>query len=125
MTAHDIAQICHEANRFYCRSIGDNSQPSWEDAPGWQRISAINGVNFHLNNPGATEDASHNCWWDEKKANGWIYGPEKNPDKREHPCCVPFDQLPPEQQAKDRLFKFIVDALRACVDPVKPLGGVE
>jgi len=28
----NIAKVCHEANRAYCESIGDNSQLSWEDA---------------------------------------------------------------------------------------------
>ena len=39
-----IAIICHEANKIYCESLGDNSQESWEDAPEWQRASAIDGV---------------------------------------------------------------------------------
>ena len=43
-----IASICHEANRAYCLSIGDESQPEWATAPDWQRVSAINGVRFHL-----------------------------------------------------------------------------
>src|SRR5437879_1359495 len=39
-----VAKICHEANRAYCETIGDNSQPTWEKAPQWQKDSAINGV---------------------------------------------------------------------------------
>jgi hypothetical protein len=35
----------------------------------------------------------------------------KNPDKKEHPAIVPFDQLPPQEQAKDRLFRAVVRAL--------------
>ena len=47
----------------------------------------------------------------EKVERGWQYGPLKDADLKEHPCIVPFDELPPEQQAKDHLFKAIVDAL--------------
>ena len=28
-----IAMICHEANRAYCAANGDESQPSWNEAP--------------------------------------------------------------------------------------------
>ena len=44
MTKQDIAKVAHEINLAYCESIGDNSQPTWELAPDWQKSSAINGV---------------------------------------------------------------------------------
>jgi len=106
-----IARICHEANRALCESQGDTSQPSWVDAPEWQRESAINGVKYHLANPNAGPAGSHENWLAEKTADGWIYGPVKDPDKKQHPCFVPYDQLPPAQQAKDYLFTGIVHAL--------------
>lgn len=110
--AHVIARVAHEVNRVWCEFTGDSSQPRWEDAPDWQVESAIAGVNFHLNNPGAGDDASHNAWMAHKAAEGWVYGPVKNPDASPptHPCMVPFDQLPREQQFKDRLFRTIVHA---------------
>ncbi len=107
-----IAKVCHETNRAYCSTIGDNSQPSWDEAPDWQKLSALKGVAFHLGNPEATAAASHESWLAEKQATGWKYGPAKDPEKKEHPCFVPFDQLPKNQQAKDKLFKAVVDALR-------------
>lgn len=99
-----IARVCHEVNRAYCISIGDNSQPSWQDAPLWQRKSAMNGVRYHLSNPFSKPSDSHESWLAEKAADGWKYGPEKDPEKKEHPCFVPYDQLSPQQQAKDALF---------------------
>lgn len=97
------AAAAHMANRAHCRAIGDDSQPLWEDAPEWQRKSARNGVIgvlVHGNGPGA----SHESWLAEKEADGWKYGPVKDPDKKEHPCFVPYDDLPPEQRAKDGVF---------------------
>lgn len=106
-----IAAVCHEANRSYCRMLGDDSQPPWESAPDWQRESAINGVRFHVANPSAGPEASHEAWLAEKEATGWKYGPVKDPDKKEHPCFVPFNELPIEQQRKDVLFRSVVHSL--------------
>ena len=117
MTPEEIAAVCHEANRVYCQALGDASQPAWGLAPRWQRDSAINGVQFHLENPDAGPEASHNNWLAEKVAAGWSYGPVKDAVRKQHPCFVLFDDLPPEQQAKDRLFSAIVRALADVVSP--------
>lgn len=106
-----IARMCHAANRNWCRECGDFSQPRWHEAPEWQRKSAIDGVKFHLDNPDANASATHDNWVAEKLREGWAYGEMKDADAKTHPCMVPFDQLPPEQQAKDRLFRAIVHAL--------------
>ncbi len=111
MTPEDIAKICHDANKSLCEAHGDMSQYSWELAEGWQKESAVKGVAFTLANPDAPASANHDSWLKEKEETGWKYGPVKDADKKEHPCFVPYNELPPEQQAKDHLFKSIVTAL--------------
>jgi len=111
MDSNQIAKICHEANKAYCESIGDNSQPSWDEALDWQKTSAVNGVEMHLLNPGVSASGSHDSWLKFKKEDGWKYGSVKDEKKKEHPCIVPFEQLPIEQQAKDYLFRGIVHSL--------------
>ncbi len=106
-----IARVCHEVNRAYCLALGDNSQPSWEDAPQWQRESARMGVDLHLCGDFGPE-AWHRSWMQQKADDGWKYGPVKDPEKKEHPCMVSFDELPKEQQAKDYIFRAVVHALR-------------
>lgn len=106
-----IAKITHEANRAYCQTIGDNSQLPWEQAPDWQKESARKGVLFNIENPGAPPSASHESWLKEKEATGWKYGPVKDAEKKEHPCFVPYDQLPEVQKRKDALFKYTVLSL--------------
>lgn len=115
MTHEKIAQVAHEINRAYCQAIGDNSQPEWGNAPEWQKSSAINGVLFHLENPNVGPDASHNSWLKQKEEEGWKYGPVKNPETKEHPCYVPYEQLPTEQKAKDYLFRQVVHSLKDLV----------
>jgi len=111
MNDEQIARVAHEANRAYCLAIGDTSQLPWDEAPEWQRKSAINGVAFHRANPDAGPDHSHNEWLREKEADGWKFGPVKNPEKKEHPCFVPYDELPTEQKAKDFIFRGVVHSL--------------
>lgn len=116
-----LAVAAHMANRAYCIALGDHSQPTWESAPEWQRTSAINGVRGVL--VGYTPCESHESWLEEKRATGWKYGPVKDPDKKEHPCIVPYDQLPPEQQAKDYIFVSTVRSVAAVLglEPTAPL----
>jgi hypothetical protein len=111
MDRNHIARVCHEVNRAYCASLGDLSQPTWEQAPQWQRDSALIGVDLHLGNPTLGPDASHESWMAHKLEAGWQYGPTKDPEAKTHPCLVPFAQLPPEQQAKDFIFRAVVHAL--------------
>ena len=107
-----IARVAHEINRAYCASLGDTSQPAWEDAPEWQKASALVGVSMHLANPDATPEQSHESWLAQKVAEGWKYGPVKDAEKKEHPCFRPYAELPAEQKAKDYLFRGVVHALR-------------
>ena len=105
---NQIAHVVHEANRAYCLSIGDASQPEWSEAPEWQKESARKGVEFHLLNPEATPENSHEEWLKVKEADGWKYGPVKNPEAKEHPCYLPYIELPIEQRSKDYIFRGIV-----------------
>ncbi len=107
-----IAQVCHEANRAYCETIGDLSQQPWDISPGWQRDSAIEGVTKHLYGEITSPEQSHESWLKHKVDDGWVYGEHKDAVLKTHPCCVPYGDLPPLQRRKDHLFAAIVGALR-------------
>jgi hypothetical protein len=111
LPAHEVARIAHEINRAYCHAIGDFSHLPWEQAPDWQKTSAIAGVNFHKANPDATPESSHENWIKVKLADGWTDGPVKDPELKQHPCLVPFHMLPIEQRVKDYLFRAVVHAV--------------
>ena len=111
MNVEQIARICHEANRAYCETLGDASQKPWDQAEGWQRNSAIMGVEFAVAHPDAPDSAQHDAWIKDKLGEGWRFGPVKDPSKKEHPCLVLFDQLPDAQRKKDTLFRAIVRVL--------------
>ncbi len=107
----EIAKVAYETNRTYCESLGDFSQELWEDCPQWRRDSVMNGV-LAIEKGTVTEpERSHWNWLKEKDKDGWMYGPERDVDRKLHPCMVPFNELPAEQQMKDHLFFAIVTVL--------------
>lgn len=113
MTNEEIAQVCHEANRAYCITQGDFSQVPWNEASLSDsiRASAVSGVNFARNNPGAGPEALHNQWMADKLKDGWVYGEVKDSEKKTHPCLVPYSELPEFQKRKDALFRAVALAL--------------
>jgi RyR domain len=115
LNIEQTAIICHEANRAYCRTIGDSSQPDWAHAEEWQRLSSIKGVMFYLGalSEGRELDpsAAHTNWLSDKTKDGWSYGPVKDAVKKQHPCFVSYGDLPFEQRLKDYIFIGIVEAI--------------
>jgi hypothetical protein len=106
-----IAEACHEANRAICEATGDFSQKTWNDAEQWQKLSAIKGVRFAINNPDSTPKAQHDAWLANKLADGWVYGRVKDDTKKTHPCLVSYESLPENQKIKDHVFRAIVKSL--------------
>lgn len=109
LTVELIAVACHQQNRTYCQMIGDNSQPAWDEAPEWQRDSAVAGVRQAITNPNPA--ASHESWMAHKQGDGWVYGEVKDPEAKTHPCMVAYSDLPLEQKKKDLLYIEMVQQL--------------
>lgn len=103
-----IAMLCHSINAAYCQSLGDDSQVVWDDTPETHKQSLMAGVEMHLAHPDATPEQSHESWYKQKEAEGWRYGEIKDIEKKEHPCFLPYEELPLEQKAKDYLFRAMV-----------------
>jgi hypothetical protein len=103
-----VAEQAHEANRIYCRTIGDGSQKCWADCPQWQKDSALAGVKAVAENPEITPAQLHASWVDAKAAAGWVYGPVKDEVAKTHHCIVPYDELPLSQRVKDTVFSAVV-----------------
>jgi hypothetical protein len=110
MTNMDVARICHEVNRAYCAAHGDTSHLSWDEAPDWQRESALAGVQAIVDNPHMTPEHAHLGWLSQKAAEGWVYGAVKDATRKTHPCIVPYADLPLADRVKDHLFVAVVRA---------------
>jgi len=44
----------------------------------------------------------HDRWMIAKRKEGWRHGPKKDNDAKTHPCLVTYDELPSDEQEKDR-----------------------
>lgn len=112
MDIEAIARTCHEANRAYCRSIGDTSHRPWDELSEEIRESVYAGVKHALDNPGLSGEQSHQKWLEQKYAAGWVYGSTKDDVQKTHPCMQPYHMLPVSERRKDFLFLAVINALR-------------
>ena len=106
-----IARVCYEANRAYCASMGDDSQPAWNEAQEWQRASALDGVTVHLRAlaKGDPPIADRDTWLVDKP-DGECHSPEKDATFKGHAYRIPYASLPFETRFKDHLFEVIASA---------------
>jgi RyR domain len=68
---------------------------------------------------------AHEVWAQERMAQGWRFGPERNDRRKEHPSLVPYEQLPESEKVYDRntamgTLKAILVLGYRIVEPVKP-----
>ena len=46
--------------------------------------------------------SNHDTWSMHRIAEGWTYGPNRDDSKKEHPCIVPYEELPEIEKDYDR-----------------------
>lgn len=112
-----VARLCHEVNRAVCMVNGDGSQVAWEDAPDWQKQSAMDGVRKAVVAPFLSPAENHEGWMEIKLRDGWRYGPIKDASQKVHPCLLPYKSLPPHEKIKDQIFMAVVNGYLNCGAP--------
>jgi hypothetical protein len=45
---------------------------------------------------------AHDVWARQRISDGWRWGVMRCDEKKEHPCLVPYEELPEEEKAYDR-----------------------
>ena len=50
----------------------------------------------------ARRNATEKVWAATRIAQGWRFGPERNDARKEHPCLIPYEELPEEERTYDR-----------------------
>ena len=46
---------------------------------------------------------THDRWAAQRIAQGWTYGPQRDDAKKQHPCLVPYADLPDMEKEYDRI----------------------
>ena len=44
----------------------------------------------------------HEVWAETRIKQGWIYGEQRNDERKTHPCLVPYEELPEDEKEYDR-----------------------
>lgn len=44
----------------------------------------------------------HEVWAQERMRQGWTYGKKRSDVLKQHPCLIPYEELPEEEKAYDR-----------------------
>lgn len=121
MNVEKIARVCHEVNRVLTEYAEDVPvQPPWEDCDVDMQSSCIRGVEFALQNPEATPEEQHEAWMKDRLAEGWCWGPVKDPIKKTHPALMPYEDLSEATRLKDAVFRCVV---RTLAQPIEPPQG--
>lgn len=45
---------------------------------------------------------AHDVWARERMRQGWIFGATRNDEAKEHPCLIPYEELPESEKEYDR-----------------------
>jgi len=45
---------------------------------------------------------THEVWAAERMKEGWTWGPVRSDERKEHPCLVPYEELPEQEKDYDR-----------------------
>lgn len=56
---------------------------------------------------------AHEIWARQRIEEGWSYGPRRDDDAKEHPCLVPYDDLPESEKEYDRVM--VTEAIKGAI----------
>jgi len=106
------AMVAHEVIRAL--QIAHNEEGialPWHDVTPDIRESCKIGVKRVYDNPDITVEELHQSWCDTKLAQGWVWGPVRNAELKQHHCLVPYADLSAHDKSKDLLF---LNTVKAC-----------
>lgn len=94
-----IARASYNILREYAHALGEPPKPTWEElSPAKQAdivVAVTSVVRMHV-----TPEEQHARWLQKKLADGWTYGPRRDPETKQHPAVRLYAELAPEQRAK-------------------------
>lgn len=116
----DLAQLSHEVIRAYCEAFEDYEQPTWAEASEAKKDRVREGVRGILCGYFDSAERQHAVWLQRKQLDGWVYGPVKDEEAKQHPCCLPYAELPIAQRTKAYLCRAVVLNAARLLGEAKP-----
>ncbi len=111
----ELAELIHGINLLYTKTAGlPGTTVPWIAVSEGERAKFIAAVEEQIKNPSSSPENSHKRWMKSKKQDGWIFG-EFNRVEKTHPCLANYDELPLEQQIKDKLFMKLIKMMKSLV----------
>jgi len=109
----ELSEEFKESNRAQARSIGEKlSSVGLAFDAGESSAAAVE--EFDDETILFLAENEHIRWMQEKLANGWVYAPVRDNEKKHHSWLVPYEQLPPEERQKDiNVVKNIIPLLKS------------
>jgi hypothetical protein len=105
-TDEQIAYAIHVMNGVLQQIHGEEPlQPDWLRAPDAMKMRVRALVRGYR--AGIAPSEAHTRWTQMMAADGWRYGPRKDPAAHLHPNLVPYEDLPQSQRIKDQMSQMI------------------
>lgn len=103
-----LAQAVSEANSVYRQYATNEPGRPWMTMTNDEQRELVLAVGRTLELRTDTPEACHVEWMKVREAEGWKYGEVLNPEAKESPYMMPWDQLIPEGKAKAELYLAIL-----------------
>lgn len=92
------AKLCHAAIKAYNDARGEITLDF-----GLIKAGLVHAIQDAVEDERIDGKEMHRRWMEDKLAKGWVHGPEKDAQKRTHPCILGYEELPAEQRVKDNI----------------------
>lgn len=96
----EALELCARIAHVVVRALNDSRGEPTLDF-GLVKAGLIHAIQDIVENPELTGEDMHRRWLEDKEAKGWVFGAQKDPVAKTHPCIRPYSELPPEQRVKD------------------------
>jgi ryanodine receptor 2 len=87
--------------------MGTNYNPTPIDTSGVELAEELQPLVERL------AENAHDHWARQRISDGWTHGISRSDSKKQHPCLVPYSELPESERAYDRLV--VVETIRTIV----------
>jgi hypothetical protein len=114
MEAERVARVAWEANRQLQVADGEDwADEPWDSAPPERRALCIGAVSLVLQGGVTSPGVTHEYWAAGMAMDGWVWGPDKDLVRKQHPSLVPWAELTPRAQLGQRLLVLIAREMAA------------